>query len=79
MLEQLKALWAGSSPFRHAAFAFLSVQLAIPLAQVSAWAESRGASPLPNWHSVLVDLGYAIVAAAVAALVRASTKPPVVK
>ena len=70
MFELLKKWWGISSPFRHAMTAFLSIQLAVPLAQVADWASSKGATALPNWHSVLMDLMYASIAALIAAWMK---------
>lgn len=70
MIETLKIWWDKSTGFRHAVTTWLGVQLAVPLVQVGAWAETQGQSPLPNWHTVLVTLGYATVSAIISGLIK---------
>lgn len=70
MIETIKKWWDNSTGFRHAVTTWLGVQLAVPLAQTAAWAESQGASPLPNWHTVLVTLGYATLSAIISGLLK---------
>lgn len=72
VIDFFKVWWGKSSPFRHAATAWMSVQLAIPLAQVLAWAQTHAAhnptpASLPDWHLVVADLYYGAIAAALAA------------
>lgn len=69
-VQTIQSWWVKSSPFRHAVFAFLAVNLALPLAQISDWAASKGTTPLPNWHSVLLDVFYASLTALIAAILR---------
>lgn len=70
IFKTLQDLWNRSSEFRHSVTAFLSVQLAVPIVQIGSWAQSKGATALPNWQSVLTDLGYAIIAALIAAYLK---------
>lgn len=72
VIELLKKWWAQSSPFRHGVTAWLSIQIAVPLAQVAAWAQTHAAhsahpAPLPDWHMVGMDLIYGSIAALIAA------------
>ena len=70
IIEIVKNWWNTNTGFRHAVTTWLGVQLAVPLVQVGAWAESQGATPLPDWHSVLVTLGYATVSAGISGLIK---------
>lgn len=70
MIETIKSWWNKSTGFRHAVTTWLAGQLAVPLVQIGAWAESQGVTPLPDWHSVLVTLGYATVAAVISGLLK---------
>jgi hypothetical protein len=75
IIELLKHWWTISTGFRHGVTTWLGAQLAVPLAQTAAWADSCAqnscnVSLLPNWHSVLLTLGYASLAAIISALLK---------
>lgn len=75
MIETLKKWWNQSTGFRHAVTTWLGGQLAVPLAQLGAWADSCSggvcnASLLPNWHTVAVTLYYASLAAVISGLLK---------
>lgn len=70
MINKIKQWWNTNTGFRHAVTTWLGVQLAVPLVQVGAWAESQGASPLPDWHTVFVTLGYATVSAVISGVIK---------
>ena len=75
IIEIVKNWWNTNTGFRHAITTFVGGQLAVPLAQVSAWATtcSEGtcnAALLPNWHSLALTLGYASLAAVISGLLK---------
>lgn len=70
MVNIIKTWWANSTGFRHAVTTWLGVQLAVPLGQVLAWAQSQGQEPLPDWHQVFVTLGFATLAALISGLLK---------
>lgn len=75
IINQIKAWWNTSTGFRHAVTTWIGGQVAVPLAQVSAWANSCAsgscnADALPNWHVVFATFWYATVAAVISGAIK---------